>query len=440
MKMIYDYLASVGLIKPEKATENILRKFNNNKLEEIIYYISNLLTLSSTSSDYRSDTSFFSFTSNSILSGAPFPCAEYKCRIENVDRLARFAALYSDKVYIQSPFDSYLHQDIVNRERFLGDIFILIKLRPLIESNIIDFSGRTLSLCPVCLKKIINIEDEFDNQLNILMDMLNDDLLEKVNFKIVWEGEPVIHIDGVEDYGFHEDFVVRFKKVPPIIDNITSKDHDVILSKAFVKEAGIMSILLDPVIDDLILQNALTSVDHSTYLTDRSIDATLLSALYNEEERLCSSNIVKSLSHLLPTIENVDLKNIVKLRIEDGESFKVYRDAVTSVLNNVSKENEYTLKQAFRDIIQPELNNIDLTIKNTKRTLLHSCQSDLAFTAGALSIGLYGGFIPLDIGQILAAISGLTFFRELYSKTISSLRTPDSVKNNKYYFLWKLQR
>ena len=52
----------------------------------------------------------FSFTSNGSLSGGRFPCASHKCRLQKIDELSSFAALYADHVFVQNPFDVLLVQ------------------------------------------------------------------------------------------------------------------------------------------------------------------------------------------------------------------------------------------------------------------------------------------------------------------------------------------
>ena len=49
----------------------------------------------------------FSFLSSSSLRGAANPTADLPCRLDQAQRLARFAALYADTVLIEDPFDYF---------------------------------------------------------------------------------------------------------------------------------------------------------------------------------------------------------------------------------------------------------------------------------------------------------------------------------------------
>jgi hypothetical protein len=55
--------------------------------------------------------SLFSFIGNASFAGYPTPCSAPLCRIESVDSVARFAALYADHVLLPDPFAA-MHSQI----------------------------------------------------------------------------------------------------------------------------------------------------------------------------------------------------------------------------------------------------------------------------------------------------------------------------------------
>src|SRR5689334_6281420 len=56
--------------------------------------------------------SVFEFVANSQLSAEPLPCSALECRLEHADELARFAALYADRILIYNPFEKHMDQDL----------------------------------------------------------------------------------------------------------------------------------------------------------------------------------------------------------------------------------------------------------------------------------------------------------------------------------------
>lgn len=438
MRSFYEYIDYLDINNPDKAQEKILIKWSISKLEQVARTLAGLIISDKKPEKYLTP-SLYNFTANSAMGGGPFPCAHTTCRLSNIDQLARFAVLYSDTILIPSPFDIYDHDDIfIDREQLFCDILILILLRPLIENGIIGFSG-ALGLCSECLKTTLKVEKNFKDPLNILLNILEEEYLKNITVKLVWHFEPEVVFEGPEYYGFHGYMVIHFRKyVPDELKSLFKKGSEVLLPPDVVKELHILYMIFDPISDDLMLQNVWVDMYNLSYLTNREIDVNVLNAIHLEDNRLISNNITESLTHLLPTVQNVDISNILELRMKEGESFKVYRDTVTSVLNNVSTD-PVSLKLAYRDLIEPEINKINLTIRNSKRNIFKSLKNKVLFYSGAMTIGLYGNLFSFDVGKVLAGLGGLKFAYDIFEQVDGLFTEPSSVRDNKFYFLWKLQ-
>lgn len=55
--------------------------------------------------------SIFSHSASLGLGGSSTECAYINCRIERISKLARFALMYSDEVFINSFFSGYSYKD-----------------------------------------------------------------------------------------------------------------------------------------------------------------------------------------------------------------------------------------------------------------------------------------------------------------------------------------
>ena len=103
------------------------------------------LYLAIRSDNARKDKTKHSFIANSDLSGGGFPCDSVDCREQKLNELASFATLYSDRVFIQDPFEKILLREPSSltdsdRKNIMFGIFTYQKLYPLIERDIVKFA------------------------------------------------------------------------------------------------------------------------------------------------------------------------------------------------------------------------------------------------------------------------------------------------------------
>src|SRR3982751_4252424 len=101
----------------------------------------------------------FSHTATLSLGGSTAPCAGLDCRIKHIDQLVPFAALYSDRVYVHnflSDHAEHAHSGYVvsleeRRYKFLDDLQILLRVRPLIQAGLIVPVTATGERCNQCV-------------------------------------------------------------------------------------------------------------------------------------------------------------------------------------------------------------------------------------------------------------------------------------------------
>jgi hypothetical protein len=92
------------------------------------------------------------------MGGGTAPCANLSCRIRHVDQLVQFAAFCSDKVYIHNfsaitsqPHSGYISSLDERRYTLIDDLYVLLRLRPLIEAGLIVPVTSTDEVCPQCI-------------------------------------------------------------------------------------------------------------------------------------------------------------------------------------------------------------------------------------------------------------------------------------------------
>src|SRR5699024_3988721 len=305
----------------------------------------------------------------------------------------RFSALYADYVYIDSPFDKYMHQleNIEGIDRYsLGiDIIILLELEPLVLAEIVKFQSDYICLCSECSKKFGKDLDFFDANVNY--DEILEECISSISCRLLNKQNPEIHITNGEKYGFDHEMVVTFKDFIP--DNIAkllkvTKSNSIRLEKNDVIEDGIQSMILENVYEDVLMNYIYSRESKISYLTDRVIDFSLLNMLNDDKE-----NKLELLNHTLSIIPNIGINKVVDLRLNDGESFKVYRDTLNEELRKLKNPTDSEIIDFQQDIIQPNLNKINLTLNNYNKRLMREIKRDVFLWGGVLSVGMISGVL-----------------------------------------------
>lgn len=202
---------------------------------------------------------------------------------------------------------------------------------------------------------------------------------------------------------------------------------------------GISRRLTQPIVDDLLMQN-LYAIQGFHYLTDREIDFEVLAAVNDPVTTENSHALLSGLSHTVPLIRDATISSLVKLRCNEGEAFRVYRDKLNNVLRDLQSESTLTearVRQAFQNAIEPELNKMDRVVRENKRLLIGQLRQDMVFGAGAVSVGLFSGLLPSTVGQVFAALGGFKIVTGMLEKTNELVKEPSDVRKNSCYFLWK---
>ena len=388
-------------------------------------------------------SSIFDFVTNSTLSGGVRPCSALECRLRQADKLARYAALYAERVLIRDPLEKYWDITKINdlvRATVAGDLLLLYYLRPLLEKGILEIASQWVGLCEKHLKEVTQMEEAFRRKLTKAQRLLERKHITRVKATLKGEDQmPFIEITGVDSLTGHSPVVIELLELPPLMAKQFDGAKPYSLSERDLRKFGIFDFLIDPILDDLFIQNWYSVMYGSSYLTDREPDIDALRVINDRKTNVQNDALLEGLSHTVPFIYDVDLAKLVRLREVEGESFQVYRDALSATLRSARGLNSIRIREAFQDQIRPELNRIDLAIKNARKLLWNSVKIDALVAAGWVGIGLFSGVLPPNIGEIVAALGGFQFVSRTLEKLIKSGREPAQIRESSYYFLWKVR-
>jgi len=438
MEAFFEYLKEKGL-----TNRGFAKKLTKLKNEEIQDFIINAIGYASIA-DRGNKESKFNFVANSTLSGGPFPCEELPCRINNIGNLARNAILYADTVFIENPFEQYIHiKEFTGliRLHLALDLSILYYFKPLFDEGIFRYSSPITHVCPSCLKKMNAFTKSYETKIENAEKELLDYILTKLTFNIEYDQNkyPQILVEGTDDLVDHP-MIFNINNHPdnPMLNRIQKKNKSK-LSKKDVIDFGIPKFFITPIVNDLLIQNHYSNYYNAHYLTNRNIESNLITNNLSKSQVSLGNKVSKSLVHKLPFLPDISFDKLLKLRKKEGEAFQLYRSSLTNFLANI-KSKDYDLKQAFQDEIQPEINKINITLKNSKKLILTDIGKDLLVGSTFVSVGLFSHFLPPNAAQLIAGLGGINFLDKMGTniKKISTIKS--EARNNKYFFVWKLQR
>lgn len=435
MDLLFDFLYRNNIFP-----DNINDEVDKLGKHQLVDFIEKCYELVPENHDKANST--FQFVVNSRLSGLPIGCAALECRINNIDRLARFASLFADKVYINNLFiKNYFNFENIEmlKTELMIRLHLLFYIKPLLDSDVINFSISKICLCSKCYSDYKPIEEK----INLIKDFLSNRYLDETKFILERIGNSNIFSlinTGPEDLIEHSKTysIIFYENLPKIIQNRLRQKNFKELTKGELIESNFIDHRINPIINDLMMQNFCSNIYNANYITDRDLDLELIKNVNNLETNLFNEAFLDGFLHYIPFIKNVNLKNLIKLREKEGEAFKVYRDNISNTLNSAMKLSKKEIKEAIDNTILPEINKINLTIRNSKKLLVKSLTKDIIIGTGAITIGLFSGLLPNDIGKIIAALGGFKYISSLFEKGIKIFEEPHVIRDNKYYFLWKV--
>ena len=420
----------------------------------------------------------FTFVANDSLSGRSVPFSTGDARVTNVAQLARFAALYADTLLIRDPFEWYprpqkaINQDGTEilisrglephdfsnqhiRRHLIDDLRLLLFLEPLLVSGIVGFCKSALHWCPSCvraaadngiLSALMEEPDEIAWQRRVAK------LVRHIEKMFLERGTTLVHQHGDHAHAtiFIPEGVLEYNQVQTTLSlpsYLAKKATDPIpVSIRDARRLGLFSNEIDRIIDDISTQNATANRFNCQYITDRAIDLELMDIVSDRRSRSFNRAAVDALAHPLLFVDQVPLNKLLKLRKDNGEAFLVYRDAVRNVLSDAQGKSDAELREAFNDAIRPELNKINLTLKNSRRQMMNSAWIDLTILVASVSIAAFSGLLPATLGipqevlNVGAALGGWQSAKGLATKITETRLTPKEINENKYAFLWKVSR
>lgn len=454
MKKVFEFVKSYDLV----TKKGVNSKRISNLTEAKIIGFAEKISAKIESSVVPIAKSSFTHTASTSLGGGTQGCFHLNCRLSKLDQLARFALLYSDGVFIENYFLGYkpFYKNGVSLDsqfelnmmkyKFGADLYLLKYIQPLLEKGIISFAPTKFHFCKGCFA-------EFNerNKLNrkILSDRvktLSNDYLEKMTISCKKkDGVYSIKIDAPKLNFEHAKFQIaeqlpaQIEKKPRIAQKIKN-GKEVFLSKSLSKELGYHNKLARDVLYEINNDLMMAFVYGTAFLTNSEVHFSTLQTIQDNDSVRKNNIVLKHLTSMVPFVEELDIKNILKLRSREKDSFVNFRATLSKVINETrqsqSSFTERNAREIYDEILKPELNRLEKKIKRAKRDLISQTARSLVASVGAISFGFYTGFLP-EL-SMLAKAAGIVLAKDVIQKTMATGDSDASIENEDLYFLWRM--
>lgn len=464
MEEILDLLKRNGLDDDSKIKHKVFDIWSLNQIKKFIDTFDEIID----NQEPNLDISPFSFIPNSNMSAQHLFCNEWNCRLNRADHLCRFAAFYADSILIPNYF-AYLghlskhtsrYEDVDFRYQFVGDLKILNKIKPLLENGIIKLIqplNPGITLCPTCAKELSPEFRDLDQRLHKHVQVLCKECIPHTKGTLrFWQKSQNCNIYDVEVNG-HEDLfedgtILRIPEtqLPEIlfkkIKNTSKNDlkRGIILSNEDVEKSYILNGEFERIIIDLWTKHYLckTLNINIKYLTNREIDASFVSIMtQNEQLRNYNQIVHDNIMCELPILNELPLDTILTIRQNEHDSFLVFRDSINSAIKEcLAKDTALTssiARDIYNDIVQPKLNILNSKFENIRSSHLRQARQEIHIARGLLTFGIFCLFLAPVAATIPLTIGGAEFIKGIKSISDASV-TPQELRNDDYFFLWKL--
>lgn len=422
--------------------------FKGKTVEEVWVYLADLSSdklgsfvealIQKTPNDKWNAESDFNFSVDSTLQGGVFPCADENCRLENLDELARFSAMYANKTLIRSPIESSIDlcADLLDIEELAFGIVATLRLESVVRAGYIGFSSDYQTICNSCLERKRKRESDAARYLDGLWVDVLDVFYENTSSKICKnaDGTLFLEISGMEEFGAHSilDYDFDPKEVPPALLNFYRENGAVPLGVDELRAGGIAGIL-SPIFNDILRLLISPLPAYSSHLTTRPAQVKVLNRMGSATRGdLSSSTGLASMCFELPISPDASLASILKLREDNLEAFQCWQDALSQGYREL-KCDASAAEEIQRDLINPELHRLDLTFKNNKKHFRTHLGIEAAVAAATAVAGYYGWPI-----QAISSVFGFDALRLIREGV--DLFNNEGLKDSSMYFLWKLKR
>ena len=449
-RFAFDYLYSKGL-SPELLQKKIYSS-TPEFLNEVV-----LKLLDYTNFDTVEVQNHFNLMANSRLSGGKYLDSTLQSRINNCEALIRDSLLFADVLWIKNPMDGYFHChsgyfcDNDGKNDLIIAITILYKFKSLLENGLARICGTKEHFCHSCLMSSISYNDvpaKYRRIVNQIENKICSSFKDDVKFYAYSEkGKFYLQIESSRS----DLFEVKENKIElteygfgPILEKASKRKSKKIFKKEVTDSTTLYCELMRPIIDDVLMYNWFANQSNYklSYLTNRDIDSQVMSQISSPKTQKINSGLSEALAHTLPTLLKIPNQRIMELRLNEREAFENYRFNLNKLLQDLKKSNISTehAREALYDTVVPCINAMNIAVRKNKEIAGRGLMANVAIGAGSMVLGLVDTFLPEATKGPLMALGISNHGASAIHHLRNYLSNDSSIRDQQFYFLWKLQK
>lgn len=233
------------------------------------------------------------------------------------------------------------------------------------------------------------------------------------------------------------------RKMPRLLRRIDAGE-EVTLSKAARSRVRFHIYIAERVIEDIMFQVGNTYLAGTSVLTDSELHADFLSSLAAKRETKKRNELIrKHLTAIVPFVDGVSGKNLLRLRQREPEAFILFRQSLNAAVGAVHDQREgFTESDAraiYGDIIAPRLALLDAKVKTARKGLLKSAGKKSVTWAGIIGFGMFSGIVPAEVAQAVSAFGLANIGADIVGKILGIGEVKEQFRSENMYFLWRVR-
>jgi hypothetical protein len=443
MDAAIELLENYGLIRDEDSLR--VEEFSKTKIVRLHRQLHSAI-LDNQAKDFEAENGSgeidpFSFVASKSLRGGA-DCGEYFCRMQKVDVLGRYAALYANRVILPLPLQdpSKVDSETDAARQVSHASFALLRLRPLIDAGLVF---------PVVMRSFHRCEHalEWTNRMIEFIHWVARDAAKDFqrDFRVTFQlpeksptGLPSVYIEGPEDFLEHGTLVLWFDENKKWRSKNWRYNREGKVELRGPRKMRFLDEVFRSIADDTTFYLAYGRNRNARYLASRAGETFLLDLLTTQDEELAASSAALNayMTHSLPLLNDLPLATLVRIRRQERDSFARYRLAIgrilTAVVEKKTRIGKQEVRDLFREQIEPELAKMRSELNQERKRQARRTVFGIGAMAASVALGAFGHIVP----AVAAGSVGTGLLTEAAKSTCS--HGANLKEKNDFYFLLRL--
>ena len=442
-----------NIIQDGKLNINKIKKSTLSQLMDFCGQFSEITSYD----NVKPETSIYSHSASVSLGGGRSPCRYIGCRLEKVYQLTQFAAFYSDKIYFNNFLYGYLlpgghrgNDKKYVKGQIIEDLVVMSYLYPYIKSgNVLPVTFN--NICPDCLvvtsakgstndkykKACKDLEKRYLNEIDYFLERKGD------IYRIVMNGSEMLLPHGSVAVVYGKQFG-GFRKIQDVLGKLKT-GMKIPLSKRQVSLLAENKRFVEMIVRSVAFELGGSSNLRTSYLSDSEIEIKFIQELVDDPlARRRTMLMSKYLTCLVPFLEDVNPKDILKLRKDEHDHFILFRQALIQAIDEYKvigdKFTERDAQALYSDVIQKKLSQLNNKVSRAKRHFQKDSRRKIIGWVGAISAGFLTGLVTSNFLAGSMAFGSVKAGAELIDGIMSKSDSEESIKDEDMYFLWRVKK